>query len=71
MAIKSQVLLALSCLRVVFTLSLTLDDSLYNIETIWGQWGAEDTRGFVVIDSTEEFTYYSVIKKDRIIKWKK
>ena len=50
---------------------MTLDDSLYNIETIWGQWGAEDTRGFVVIDSTEEFTYYSVIKKDRIIKWMK
>tara|TARA_B110000438_G_C15743282_1_gene619507 strand:- start:253 stop:1305 length:1053 start_codon:yes stop_codon:yes gene_type:complete len=50
---------------------MTLDDSLYNIESSWGQWGAEDTRGFVISDSAEQFTYYSVIKKDHFLKWGK
>jgi hypothetical protein len=45
-----------------------LDDSLYNVQS-FGQYGAEDTRDFVIIDSTDSFTCYTVIKKDQIIKW--
>jgi hypothetical protein len=44
------------------------DDSTYNIQP-FGQYGAEDTRDFVVIDSTESFTSYTVIKKDHYLKY--
>ena len=43
-----------------------LDDSSYNVQS-FGQYGAEDTRDFVIIDSTDSFTCYSVIKKDQYL----
>jgi hypothetical protein len=45
-----------------------LDDSSYNVQS-FGQYGAEDTRDFVIIDSTDSFTCYSVIKKEQHLKW--
>ena len=48
-----------------------VNDSSYNVESPYGQYGAEDTRDFAIIDSLETFTYYSVIKKDHIIKWQR
>lgn len=48
-----------------------LNDSSYNVESPYGQYGAEDTRDFVVIDSVDHFTYYSVIKKDHFLKWQR
>ena len=48
-----------------------LDDTSFNIQSPYGQYGAEDTRDFVVIDSADHFTYYSVIKKDHFLKWQR
>ena len=50
-----------------------VNDSSYNVESEfeYGQYGAEDTRDFAIIDSLETFTYYSVIKKGHIIKWQR
>ena len=48
-----------------------LDETSFNIQSPYGQYGAEDTRDFVVIDSADHFTYYSVIKKDHFLKWQR
>ena len=48
-----------------------VNDSSYTIESSYGQYGAEDTRDFTLIDSLETFTYYSVIKSDHTLKWQR
>lgn len=45
----------------------SVDDSSYNVY-FYGQYGAEDTRDFVIIDSLETFIAYTVIKKDHFLK---
>ncbi len=48
---------------------LAIDDSSFSIQQKIGQYGAEDTRDLVIIDSLESFTFLSVIKSDHILKW--
>lgn len=52
--------------------ALELNDSTFDIKINFGQYGAEDTREFVVIDdSSDTFTYYSVVKSSHDLKWQK
>ena len=52
--------------------ALELNDSTLEIQINFGQYGAEDTREFVIIDdSSDTFTYYSVVKSSQYLKWQK
>ena len=52
--------------------ALKLNDSTFEIKINFGQYGAEDTREFVIIDdSSDTFTYYSVVKSSHHLKWQK